>query len=36
VIRKRGGYWQVKVYGGLDPLTGKERYEHDRAKLRQS
>jgi hypothetical protein len=27
VIRNRGGYWQVKVYAGLDPLTGKQRFE---------
>ena len=27
MIRNRGGYWQVKVYAGLDPLTGKQRFE---------
>jgi hypothetical protein len=32
VIRNRGGYWQVKVYARLDPLTGKQRFEYDRAK----
>jgi integrase len=31
VIRKRGGYWQVRVYAGLDPLTGRTRYVFDRA-----
>jgi len=35
VIRNRGGYWQVKVYAGLDPLTGKQRYEYDRAKTKR-
>ncbi|HEX8859616.1 MAG TPA: single-stranded DNA-binding protein [Actinomycetes bacterium] len=28
MIRKRSDYWQVKVYAGLDLLTGKERYEY--------
>jgi hypothetical protein len=32
VIRKRNGYWQVKVYAGPDPLTGKQRFGYDRAK----
>jgi integrase len=31
MIRKRNGYWQVRVYAGLDPLTRKPRYEYDRA-----
>ena len=35
VIRNRGGYWQVKVYTGLDPLTGKQRFEYDRAKTKR-
>jgi hypothetical protein len=35
VIRNRGGYWQVKVYAGLDPLTGQQRYEYDRAKTKR-
>jgi hypothetical protein len=35
VIRNRGGYWQVKVYAGLDPLTGKQRFEYDRAKTKR-
>jgi Arm DNA-binding domain/Phage integrase, N-terminal SAM-like domain len=35
VIRKRDGYWQVKVYAGRDPLTGKERYEYDRARTKR-
>jgi len=34
VIRNRGGYWQVKVYAGLDPLTGKQRFEYDRARTK--
>jgi hypothetical protein len=35
VIRNRGGYWQVKVYAGLDPLTGKQRFEYDRARTKR-
>jgi hypothetical protein len=35
VIRKREGYWQVKVYAGLDPLTGKQRFEYDRARTKR-
>jgi hypothetical protein len=35
VIRNRGGYWQVKVDAGLDPLTGKQRFEYDRAKTKR-
>jgi integrase len=35
VIRKRDDYWQVKVYAGRDPLTGKERYEYDRARTKR-
>ena len=35
MIRNRGGYWQVKVYAGLDPLTGKQRFEYDRAKTKR-
>jgi hypothetical protein len=35
VIGKRSDYWQVKVYAGLDPLTGKERYEYDRARTKR-
>jgi hypothetical protein len=35
VIRNRGGYWQVKVYAGRDPLTGRERYEYDRARTKR-
>jgi len=35
VIRKRGDYCQAKVYAGLDPLTGKERYEYDRARTKR-
>ncbi len=31
MIRKRDGYWQVRVYAGLDPLTHKPRYTYDRA-----
>jgi integrase len=31
VIRDRGGYWQVRVYAGLDPLTGKKRWVYERA-----
>ncbi|HJW59722.1 MAG TPA: hypothetical protein VJ931_08815, partial [Actinomycetota bacterium] len=33
--RNRGGYWQVKVYAGLDPLTGKQRFDYDRAKAKR-
>jgi integrase len=35
VIRKRDDYWQVKVYAGRDPLTGKERYKYDRARTKR-
>jgi integrase len=35
VIRKRADYWQVKVYAGRDPLTGKERYEYNRARTKR-
>src|SRR6266545_3501890 len=35
VIRKRGDYWQVKVYAGRDLLTGRERYEYDRARTKR-
>jgi integrase len=35
MIRKRADYWQVKVYAGRDPLTGKERYEYDRARTKR-
>ncbi len=35
MIRKRSDYWQVKVYAGRDPLTGKERYEYDRARTKR-
>jgi integrase len=35
VIRNRGDYWQVKVYAGRDPLTGRERYEYDRARTKR-
>jgi Arm DNA-binding domain len=35
VIRRRDGYWQVKVYAGRDLLTGKERYEYDRARTKR-
>jgi integrase len=35
MIRDRGGYWQVKVYVGLDPLTGKHRFEYDRARTKR-
>ena len=35
MIRNRSGYWQVKVYAGLDPLTGKQRFEYDRAKTKR-
>src|SRR6266536_1630164 len=35
MIRDRGGYWQVKVYVGRDPLTGRYRFEYDRAKTRR-
>jgi hypothetical protein len=35
VIRKRSDYWQVKVYAGRDLLTGKERYEYDRARTKR-
>jgi len=31
MIRKRDGYWQVRVYAGLDPLTHRPRYAYDRA-----
>jgi hypothetical protein len=31
MIRKRDGYWQVRVYAGLDPLTRKPRYAYQRA-----
>jgi hypothetical protein len=31
VIRNRGDYWQVRVYAGLDPLTGKKRFEYGKA-----
>jgi hypothetical protein len=34
--RKRNGYWQVKVYAGPDPLTGKQRFGYDRAKTKCS
>ena len=36
MIRNRGDYWQVKVYAGRDPLTGRERYEYDRARTPQT
>ena len=35
VIRNRGDYWQVKVYAGRDLLTGRERYEYDRARTKR-
>jgi integrase len=35
LIRNRGGCWQVKVYAGRDPLTGKQRFEYDRAKTKR-
>ncbi len=35
MIRKRSDYWQVKVYAGRDPLTGKERYEYERARTKR-
>jgi integrase len=35
MIRDRGGYWQVKVYVGVDPLTGKHRFEYDRARTKR-
>jgi integrase len=35
MIRKRNGYWQVRVYAGLDPLTRRPRYEYDRAPTRK-
>jgi len=35
VLRKRDDYWQIKVYAGRDPLTGKERYEYDRARTKR-
>jgi hypothetical protein len=35
MIRNRGHYWQVKVYAGRDPLTGRERYEYDRARTKR-
>jgi hypothetical protein len=35
VIRNRGDYGQVKVYAGRDPLTGRERYEYDRARTKR-
>ncbi|HEY3034022.1 MAG TPA: tyrosine-type recombinase/integrase [Streptosporangiaceae bacterium] len=35
MIRNRGDYWQVKVYAGRDPLTGRERYEYDRARTKR-
>ena len=35
MIRKRADYWQVRVYAGPDPLTGKERYEYDRARTKR-
>jgi integrase len=35
MIRKRGDYWQVKVYAGRDPLTSRERYEYDRARTKR-
>jgi hypothetical protein len=35
VVRNRGGYWQVKVYAGIDPLTGKQRFEYHRAKTKR-
>jgi integrase len=35
VIRNRGDYWQVKVYAGRDLLSGRERYEYDRARTKR-
>jgi hypothetical protein len=35
VIRKRSDYWQVKGYAYCDPLTGKQRFEYDRAKTKR-
>src|SRR6266568_2838155 len=35
MIRKRSDYWQVKVYAGRDPLTGKQRYEYDPARTKR-
>jgi hypothetical protein len=35
VIRNRGDSWQAKVYAGRDPLTGRERYEYDRARTKR-
>jgi len=32
VIRNRNGYWQVRVYAGLDPLSGRKRWRYDRAR----
>jgi hypothetical protein len=31
MIRNRGGYWQVRVYAGLDPCSGRKRHLYDRA-----
>lgn len=31
MIRHRGDYWQVRVYRGRDPLTGKPRHVYGRA-----
>ena len=35
MIRKRGTYWQVRVYAGLDPLAGKRRDVYDPAPTRK-
>ena len=32
MIRNRNGYWQVRVYAGLDPLSGRKRWRYDRAR----
>jgi len=32
VIRNRNGYWQVRVYAGLDPFSGHKRWRYDRAR----
>ncbi len=31
MIRNRGDYWQIRIYRGHDPLTGKPRYVYGRA-----
>lgn len=36
MIRQRGKTWQVRVYAGIDPVTGKRRHKYDTASSKKA